>query len=53
MLLAPRHLYVSIMRSVLPQEKRPGGRDCRAVDCRMRFNELCGMDEMAGGRLVS
>ncbi|CAK9068397.1 unnamed protein product [Durusdinium trenchii] len=33
-LLAPRHLYMSIMRSVLPQEK---------------FNELCGIDEMAGG----
>eukprot|EP00434_Breviolum_minutum_P036997 symbB.v1.2.032789.t1/scaffold3983.1/size46898/2 len=33
-LLAPRRLYVSIMRSVLPEDK---------------FNDLCGMDEMAGG----
>lgn len=33
-LLAPQRLYVSIMRSVLPEDK---------------FNDLCGMDEMAHG----
>ncbi|CAJ1401450.1 unnamed protein product [Effrenium voratum] len=33
-LLAPRHLYMSIMRSVLPDDK---------------FDKLCGMDQSAGG----
>ena len=54
-LLAPRHLYVSIMRSVLPQEKHLGRKRGLLqlvgwlVGCKMRFNELCGMDGMAGG----
>mmetsp|Transcript_48599 Transcript_48599/g.114022 ORF Transcript_48599/g.114022 Transcript_48599/m.114022 type:complete len:651 (-) Transcript_48599:294-2246(-) len=33
-LLAPRRLYISIMRSVLPKDK---------------FNDLCGVDHMKGG----